>query len=250
MCPTWKLTTWRPGSGGCCFQLVFFVWTLTKFSRTYKWISTECVDNTVIYEIKSDSVQCYHKNNRRGAPWKTRHRNQQKHVTAGHVKNEEQTSKYCCNNLKIFALTTQTALRKYIIDNNNSHFCFSFQGKRIYFIWCVLTHEDQKCHTHLWKSCRGLTMSSALFKYIEAKTKQKLPPNGRLCTQHFEISCIKLLIEMSLKFVPSSPINNKPTLFQILAWHRTIIWINDCPVYWCKYASLGLIELVWYTETL
>ena len=149
-------------------------------------------------------MQCYHKNNRRGAPWKTRHRNQQKHVTAGHVKNEEQTSKYCCNNLKIFALTTQTALRKYIIDNNNSHFCFSFEGKRIYFIWCVLTHEDQKCHTHLWKSCRGLTMSSALFKYIEAKTKQKLPPNGRLCTQHFKISCIKLLIEMSLKFVPST----------------------------------------------
>ena len=48
-------------------------------------------------------------------------------------------------------------------------------------------------------------------------------------------------IEISLKFVPKSPINNIPALVQIMAWRRP----GDKPLldYWRKYASLGLNEL-------
>ena len=31
----------------------------------------------------------------------------------------------------------------------------------------------------------------------------------------------RILIQLSLKFVPRSPIDNKPALVQIMAWHRT-----------------------------
>ena len=30
-----------------------------------------------------------------------------------------------------------------------------------------------------------------------------------------------ILIQMSLKFVPRSPINNKPAVVQVMAWHQT-----------------------------
>ena len=52
-------------------------------------------------------------------------------------------------------------------------------------------------------------------------------------------------IQMSLKFVPKCPIDNKTALVQMVAWHRT----GDKPisgrkiVYWCKYTSIGLNEL-------
>ena len=51
-------------------------------------------------------------------------------------------------------------------------------------------------------------------------------------------------IKISLKFVPKVPIDNKPTLVQIMAWHwPAIIWTNDGLVYWCIHASLGVNEL-------
>ena len=31
----------------------------------------------------------------------------------------------------------------------------------------------------------------------------------------------RILIRISLKFVPRSPIDNKPALVQVMAWHRT-----------------------------
>ena len=31
----------------------------------------------------------------------------------------------------------------------------------------------------------------------------------------------RILIQISLKFVPRSPINNKPALVQVMAWRRT-----------------------------
>ena len=60
------------------------------------------------------------------------------------------------------------------------------------------------------------------------------------------------LIKISLKFVPSDPIQNKPTLVQIMAWveqGQAIIWINDdidywCLVYWCLYLSLGFHKFI------
>ena len=56
------------------------------------------------------------------------------------------------------------------------------------------------------------------------------------------------LIEISLKFVPKSPINNIPALVQIMAWRRSGDKPSHYPnqwwlVYWRIYASLGLNEL-------
>ena len=32
---------------------------------------------------------------------------------------------------------------------------------------------------------------------------------------------VRIPIQISLKYVPSSPIDNKPALVQVMAWHRT-----------------------------
>ena len=37
----------------------------------------------------------------------------------------------------------------------------------------------------------------------------------------------KISIEISLKFIPKSPINNIPALVQMMAWRQAIIWNND-----------------------
>ena len=34
-------------------------------------------------------------------------------------------------------------------------------------------------------------------------------------------------INISLKFVPRGQINNIPTLVQVMAWRRPVIWTND-----------------------
>ena len=34
-------------------------------------------------------------------------------------------------------------------------------------------------------------------------------------------------IKISLKFVPRGPINNIPSMVQIMAWRQAIIWTND-----------------------
>ena len=56
------------------------------------------------------------------------------------------------------------------------------------------------------------------------------------------------LIQISLKFVPNSPIDNKPALIQVMAWRQKsenpFTWTNDDPVHWCIYAALGGDELM------
>ena len=47
----------------------------------------------------------------------------------------------------------------------------------------------------------------------------------------------RIPIQMSLKFVPKSPIDNKTALVQMMAWHRTSD--NDDPINWRIYAALG-----------
>ena len=57
---------------------------------------------------------------------------------------------------------------------------------------------------------------------------------------------VRILIEISLKFVPKGPINNIPSLVQIMAWRRqaTSHYLNQWWfVYRRIYASLGLTEL-------
>ena len=53
--------------------------------------------------------------------------------------------------------------------------------------------------------------------HIEAETKW--PPFSR---RHFQIDFLewKCMINISLKFVPRGPINNIPTLVQVMAWRR------------------------------
>ena len=58
-----------------------------------------------------------------------------------------------------------------------------------------------------------------------------------------------IAIKISLKFVPKGPINNIPALVQIMAFaplsrRQVIISTSDGIVYWRKYASLVLNELV------
>ena len=54
-----------------------------------------------------------------------------------------------------------------------------------------------------------------------------------------------ILICISLKFVPRSPIDNKPALIQITTPNKpqAITWTNADPVHWCIYAALGGDEL-------
>ena len=58
----------------------------------------------------------------------------------------------------------------------------------------------------------------------------------------------RIPIQISLKFVPSSPINNKPSLVQVMAWRQkrrqAITWTHDGPVHWRIYAALGGDELI------
>ena len=42
----------------------------------------------------------------------------------------------------------------------------------------------------------------------------------------------RILIQISLKFVPWNAVNNKPALVQVMACHLFGIWINADPVHW------------------
>ena len=60
-------------------------------------------------------------------------------------------------------------------------------------------------------------------------------------------------IQISLKFIPRSPIDNKPALVQVMAWRRTLRHRNNGDlVHWRIYAALGGDELmemyadIWY----
>ena len=54
----------------------------------------------------------------------------------------------------------------------------------------------------------------------------------------------KISIEISLKFVPEGPINNKPALVQIMAWRRPGDKPLSEPMMVCR--QLGLDELMFY----
>ena len=53
----------------------------------------------------------------------------------------------------------------------------------------------------------------------------------------------RIPIQISLKFVPRSQIDNKPALNQVMAWRQAIIWTNAGPVHWHIYAAPGGDEL-------
>ena len=41
----------------------------------------------------------------------------------------------------------------------------------------------------------------------------------------------RILIQISVKYVPRSPIDNKPALVQVMARRPAITWTNDDPVH-------------------
>ena len=58
----------------------------------------------------------------------------------------------------------------------------------------------------------------------------------------------RIPIQISLKFVPKSPVNNKAALVQVMALSmpQAITWTNDDPVHWCIYVALGGDDLIAY----
>ena len=78
-------------------------------------------------------------------------------------------------------------------------------------------------------------------------------PNGRHFADNM-LKCIfvngnmRMSIQISLKFVPNDPINNKTGLVQIMAWCRAgdkpLIWNHNGLVCWRMYASLGHDEII------
>ena len=60
----------------------------------------------------------------------------------------------------------------------------------------------------------------------------------------------RIPIQISLKFVPRSPIDNKQALVKVNSltpnrW-QAITWTHDGPVHWCIYAALGGYEFKHY----
>ena len=58
----------------------------------------------------------------------------------------------------------------------------------------------------------------------------------------------RIPIQISLKFVLKSPIDNKPAMVQVMAWRRPgdeplITWAIADPSHWRIYAALGRDEL-------
>ena len=49
----------------------------------------------------------------------------------------------------------------------------------------------------------------------------------------------KIPIQISLKIVPRSPIDNKSALVRVMNRRQAITWTNDDPVHWRIYAALG-----------
>ena len=58
----------------------------------------------------------------------------------------------------------------------------------------------------------------------------------------------RIPIQISVKFVPNSPVNNKAALVQVMAlsMRQAIIWTNDDPVHWCIYVALRGDEFIAY----
>ena len=83
-----------------------------------------------------------------------------------------------------------------------------------------------QCLTHLPLDNMAAILADDIFKCI-------------FLNENFRIS-----IQISLKFVPKGPIDNKSALVQVMAAMnrpQTITWSNDDPVYRCIYsAQLGL----------
>ena len=60
---------------------------------------------------------------------------------------------------------------------------------------------------------------------------------------HFLAWKVRILIKISLKFVPKGLINDNSVLVYIMAWRLIINWTNAVSIHWRIYAALGGDEL-------
>ena len=97
-------------------------------------------------------------------------------------------------------------------------------------MWCFFYSISQKCSAVSVNTLRsrqnGCQFADDIFKCI------------------FSNANVRITIQISLKYVPKAPIDNKPALVQIKAWHlirdKAMIWTNDDLVRWRIFLSLSL----------
>ena len=102
-----------------------------------------------------------------------------------------------------------------------------------------------------WPFRMTLSVKHRVIRIYDSQRKFKSSPPGQN-GPHFPddiFKCIfmnekfRILIQISLKFVPKGAINNIVALVQIMAlaliWQQAIIWINAQPIHWRIYAALG-----------
>ena len=115
-------------------------------------------------------------------------------------------------------------------------------GNEIFLVKIVFSDF---CH---WRRTRYITRSkfSGAISYLIGPRQNDRNVADDIFTCIFLNENVRILINISLKFVPTGQINNIPALVQIMAWCRS----GDKPlsepivlVYWRIYTSLGLNEL-------
>ena len=111
----------------------------------------------------------------------------------------------------------------------------------------VLMIENLMCAcpstSHIWFTRTKVTEGSSFYICHKDRWEKML---SSFCRRHFAIHLLYencwILIESSLKFVPSGSIDNKLALFQIMAWPRSGTKpLSDLRYYWC----ICLIRVRW-----
>ena len=118
---------------------------------------------------------------------------------------------------------------KYIFMFPKNKFNTIWVNPSQYFASCC--HGNRNCYWQPWRWVRSLGAWINMMNMLVVNT---LWP--RQNSRHFAdniFKCIflngnaRILIAISLKFVPRGPFNNIPALVQIMAWH----WPGDKPLY-------------------
>ena len=110
--------------------------------------------------------------------------------------------------------------RQHIVDYHGwvQQVLQTMENHRNHYFWHRRLHRNSNL-THLSLDKIATTLADDIFKCIYLNENDRIP------------------IQISLKFVPRSPIVNKPALVQVMAWRRI------GPIHWRIYAALGGVEL-------
>ena len=69
------------------------------------------------------------------------------------------------------------------------------------------------------KGMYGILTDTYNIQFIEAEKKWQLFHGKHFQTHFNENVCVVIKISLNFNFVPSGPIDNSPTLVQVMAWH-------------------------------